>query len=299
MGNKMNLKETILLFFKGFFMGLADIIPGVSGGTIALIVGVYERLITAIKNINPFTVRNLPGVFLGQKEPTKNFIADIKKIDFLFLAVLGGGILAAIVIGSKSIPYLMTSYPLYVYAFFSGLIIASIRIIVRRKLDKFTKQDLFVLLFGLISGLAIVSLPALQTTHNLLITFISGMVAICAMILPGISGSFILLILGQYEFMLKVLHNITGQFWHFLLFLAGAGVGLLGFSRFLSWLFRKYHDYVVMFLSGLMLGALKLPAEEMFKAGPVSGFSAALAFLTIVLGAAVVTTIGFISTRVK
>ena len=205
------MKDSPKTFLKGILMGIADIIPGISGGTIALILGIYERLINAIKSIS----------------------------DFKFLIPLGLGIFTAIIAGSFTIPYLLDTYPAYIFAFFTGLILGSIKIIYKRiKLHKISGFTLGIL--GFILAFVITGLKLLQINHSYLIIFFSGIIAISAMLLPGISGSYILLVLGQYKFMLTALKDINIPY--ILIFIAGAIIGLIFFSRIISYLLKLHHS---------------------------------------------------------
>jgi len=293
MGNRKF--EFVFIFLKGLLMGMADIIPGVSGGTMALITGIYERLINAIGNVNLwFAVDYFRYLFKKKKSFLDKAQKNIARIDLLFLVVLGLGIAIALGIGSKVIPYFMDNYTAFIYAFFFGLILASVRVIAMRKKRELKFRDIIMGAIGLGLGFIVVSIPALQANHSLLMIFFSGMIAICAMILPGISGSFILLILGQYKFMLNVLHNLQERYMFFLSFAIGAAIGLLGFSRLISWLLKRYHDEVIMFLVGLMLGSLKLPFNIVFMDGNLifSLWNIILVLIFLIAGAVIVTLLG-------
>lgn len=271
----LSLLESLHIFIKGIIMGIADIIPGVSGGTLALIMGIYERLIAAIGSVNLFFVSYyLKSLFAKdikiKKELKERAIANFMRMDFIFLIPLAFGILLAFGVGSKVIPYLMENYTVFIYAFFLGLIVASTRLIAKRKLNHSTKSDYLMAVFGFVFGYAVVSLTSVYASHSLPVIFLSGFIAICAMILPGISGSFILLILGQYDFILNAVHDIHEYYLHVGLFIIGCLFGLLSFSRAVKWLLQKYHDKVIMFLVGLMIGSLKLPFMKTFFDGNLS-----------------------------
>ena len=267
--NKDTLRDRILILLKGFFMGIADIIPGVSGGTIALITGVYERFIKALGNIN---LNFIPHLYEFIKRKDRTYLThirrDFKRMDIFFLINIGLGILLAIALGSLIIPHLMETYTAFVYAFFFGLILASVKLILQRKQSKNARHHFVSGILGFLAGVIVVSIQSLQSSHTILFTFLCGSVAITAMLLPGISGSFILLILGQYKFMLEVLHNLKENILFFLAFAVGALAGLLVFSRIISWGLKHYHDYVILFLTGLMLGSLKLPLTKIIESSP-------------------------------
>jgi putative membrane protein len=241
----MKQKNYVLTFFKGIAMGAADVIPGVSGGTIAFITGIYERLINAIKNIN-FT--NVKLLIKGK------FKAFWTNIDGTFIAVLLSGIAVSFVSLAKLMTFLIESYPILVWSFFSGLIIAS-TIFVARSVKWNVKTIAAFVIFTIIAFF--ITSPEnspLNSNEEYWYIFVCGAIAICAMILPGISGSFILVLLGQYLFMMKALADfkllIIGTF------LCGAGIGIVMFSRVLSWLFKRFKIITLASLTGFMFGSL-------------------------------------------
>ncbi len=266
-GLKTRLKEQSVIFFKGILMGASDVVPGVSGGTIAFITGIYERLIEGIKNITNFVNPLLKGNI-------KKASNEIFRIDFPFFIPLGLGIMIAFALGSRIIPYLMDNHPAFIFSFFFGLILASIKL-VYKKVGKFSPSAVFFGCVGFMLSFLIVDLNNSLQSHTLPIIFFSGFIAICAMLLPGISGSFILLMLGQYRFMLDSLREIASRYMTVLAFAFGAVLGLLVFSRVMSYLLRKHHSSTMLFLIGLMLGALRVPGEQVFLVGklhPELGF---------------------------
>ena len=231
-------------------MGAADIVPGVSGGTVAFITGIYEELISSIKSVD---VKAL-GLLLKGK--FKDFI---EKINLYFLLALGGGIVTAILLLSKFIKYLLLYYTHLLWAFFFGLVIASIHV-VGRHIQKWTIKNLLALVLGTLIAYFVVSLSMNQSSEpSLLYIFFAGAVAISAMLLPGISGSFLLVIMGVYHLIIGHLQSITEGAEHIypiLIFIAGMLLGLVSFSRAISWAFQYYHEVVVSFLIGFMVGAL-------------------------------------------
>jgi putative membrane protein len=259
--------DLVILFFKGVFMGAADIIPGISGGTIALITGIYEQLIDAIKSVDLLFIPYFFKGFIQKKYFTlakKNFLA----INFSFLLPLMAGIAVAFLAISNIISPLFEYYPSYLYAFFFGLILAS-SLLVFHSMGKITIAMPFFMLFGFFVGFFVVGLDVIQANHSLPILFLSGVITICAMILPGISGAFILLLLGQYVFMLDVLRGFTrldfSGIFDAVAYISGGIVGVLLLSRLLSYLITKYRLISLSFLVGLMLGALRKPAEHVFE----------------------------------
>lgn len=265
-GNKKSRRDnnsSFILFLKGLLMGFCDIIPGVSGGTIALIVGIYERLIEGINNINiNFVVHYIRYLLNKDKKLLKKSKDEFFRIDFKFFIPLGIGLVFALGLGSIIIPSVLNNFPVYTFAFFTGLILASIRIVYHRRIKNPKKTDFTFFIIGVIIAAVIVFMNSLQTNHSLVMIFVSGAIAISAMILPGISGSFILLLLGQYEYMLNVIHNISSSLTEFFTFIAGILVGLFSFVRLVSFLFKKYHNRTVLFLIGLMVGSLVLPLKN-------------------------------------
>lgn len=235
-------------------MGSADIVPGVSGGTIALITGIYTHLVEAISKIKFGFIKPL---FKGDLKGFKQQFLD--EIDFKFFIPLILGIGVAFLTLAKVVTYCMDVYTALTYSFFLGLIISS-AVILFRKLEKINIKHLLCALIGAILTYIFVSLNPIAANHSLLVIFISGMIAICAMILPGISGSFLLLLLGQYKYMLNALHQL--HFSEIIVFIVGAVIGILGFSKILNYLLKNYEEFTMAFLIGVMLGSLKVPAVE-------------------------------------
>lgn len=250
-------KEKINIFLKGFAMGAVDIIPGISGGTMALILGIYEKIILELKKINFKNLRNL----LSKKQEDK------EKIDLNFLIFLFLGIITAIVSLARLIHYLLQNYSNQLYGFFLGLILASIFLLLPKNFYR-NKHYLF-LIPGFIIAWLISSSGSLNSSNTYFNIFLSGFLAICAMILPGISGSFILLILGKYEFMISVLKNpfINNNLIYILIFAFGCLLGLLSFVKLLGFLFKKYKEQSLAVLIGFMAGALKKiwPFQELIN----------------------------------
>jgi putative membrane protein len=237
-------KEYLLLFLKGAGMGGADVVPGVSGGTIAFITGIYEELITAIKSID-----------LDFFKLVKSF--ELKKawkhINGNFLVTLVAGIGLSIISLARLITFLMETHPIPLWSFFFGLIIIS-AILVLKEASKPGIGLAIALVAGIGLALWITMSTPTQTPEEPWFIFITGAIAICAMILPGISGSFILLIMGKYEFIIRSLQEVNIPI--ILTFITGAVFGLLSFSRLISWLLKTYHNLTIGLLSGFMLGSL-------------------------------------------
>jgi len=266
------LKNFIAIFLRGLFMGIADVMPGVSGGTIALITGIYERLVHAISRIK-FTF--LGPLLRGDIKGAGRSLRD--EVDFELFIPLLAGIGLAILTLSKVILFFITNYVAYTYAFFSGLIIAS-AVVVYSKIDGFSFRNLASGAAGLIFAYIFVGLNPIQANHTLPVIFISGFVAICAMILPGISGAFLLLLLNQYEYMLGVLNRFA--IIDILVFLFGAGLGIMSFSRVLDYLLRNHEAITLSFLVGLMIGTLRLPYNR------ISMVDSASIIISLIIGVA-------------
>ncbi|WP_430461414.1 DUF368 domain-containing protein [Thalassolituus sp. LLYu03] len=234
----------IWLFLKGLAMGAADVVPGVSGGTIAFVTGIYTELLDSIKSIGPQAL----GVWRRQ-----GLRAFWQHINGTFLLVLGSGILLALLTLARGIHYLLLNYPVWVWAFFFGLILAS-SWHVGKEIRRWRLPELAFLLAGaaLAAWISLASPTQIEATP--LIVFIAGSVAICAMILPGISGSFILLLMGLYEPILGAVKAFDLATMG--LFACGAALGLTLFSRLLSWLLHHYHHAMFALLTGFMLGSL-------------------------------------------
>lgn len=249
-----DFKEMFLIFLRGLFMGSADIVPGVSGGTIALITGIYERLIYAISSIK-FTF--IKPLLKGDFADFKNRLID--EIDFELFIPLFLGIGIAFITLAKVISYLLDTHTAYTFSFFLGLILASAYILYTQ-LDDLNFKLLIITAIGIILSYIFVGLNPIATNHSLIVIFISGLIAICAMILPGISGSFLLLLLGQYQYMLNALNSLNIV--EIVVFCVGALIGILGFSKLLNYLLENYESATMAFLIGIMVGTLRLPVTQ-------------------------------------
>ncbi len=244
MTEKRGIKAYGILVLKGMGMGAADVVPGVSGGTIAFIVGIYEELINSIKSIN---TTNLGLLCHGK---FRSFWQGINA-NFLLSIILGIGI--SIFSLAKIITYLLVNQPILVWAFFFGLVLASTWF-VAKEIKKWQLKTAISFAIGAILAYYItVATPAETPTHPLFI-FLCGAIAICAMILPGISGSFILVLLGKYFYIMEAVK--TFRISVILTFIAGAIIGITSFSRVLSYALRRFHDVTIALLSGFMLGSL-------------------------------------------
>ncbi len=240
-------RDFIINALKGVSIGVANVIPGVSGGTLAVITGIFERLINAIKS---FDIEALKMLVKG------DFKALLKKIDFFFLAAVGTGMAVAIVSVAKLFKYLFANYPVMIWAFFFGLILASIYF-VGKTVSKWKTSVYIMLVLGtaIAAGISVMS-PGTENS-NVFYIFICGIVAICSMVLPGISGSFVLILMGNYE--LVVIRGISDMNFAVLIpFAAGCVVGIIAFSHVISWVMKKFRDQTIAALTGFVAGSMLL-----------------------------------------
>ncbi|MBS2099266.1 DUF368 domain-containing protein [Carboxylicivirga linearis] len=243
--SKQNFSFYLKTAIKGAAMGAANVIPGVSGGTIALITGIFERLINAIKS---FDVKALKLLLTGK---FKEF-AD--HIDLAFLVSLFAGVGIAIISLAKLFKFLFENHPIYIWAFFFGLVIASV-FFVGKTVKKWNASSIVSLIIGTAVAVSISVLTPASENNSFIYLLFCGVVAICSMILPGLSGSFVLILLGNYQ--LVMINAVSELNVKVLLPVAiGAGVGLVAFSHFLSWLLKKYHNQTIALLSGFIAGSL-------------------------------------------
>jgi putative membrane protein len=229
---------------RGILMGAADAVPGVSGGTIAFITGIYEELIYSLKQCG---VSALKILF------QKGFTAAWQHINGGFLLALFSGVIVSILTISGVVLYLLANHPILLWSFFFGLILAAVWSLIRH-IDKWEVGIITTFLIGTIGAFLITTISPTTIETSPLIVFLSGMIAICAMILPGISGSFILLLLGMYAPMLTAVKEL--QLITLCIFASGCVVGLLSFSHVLSWMFKYYKTMTLALLGGFMLGSL-------------------------------------------
>lgn len=228
---------------RGILMGAADAVPGVSGGTIAFMTGIYEELIFSLKQCG-----SAPKILFKQ-----GIAAAWKHMNGWFLLALFSGIILSILTVSRVVLYLLAFHPVLLWSFFFGLILAAVWSVARH-VEKWSSSVVFSFAFGAVSAFLITTITPTNIESTPLIVFASGMVAICAMILPGISGSFILLLLGMYAPMLEAVKNL--QLTTLALFAAGCAVGLLSFSHVLTWMFSRFKTLTLALLGGFMLGSL-------------------------------------------
>lgn len=239
-----NTKDYLLLVLKGMGMGAADVVPGVSGGTIAFLVGIYEELINSIKSVNLNSLKLL-------------FTLRIKE----FWGAVNGNFLLAVITGiaisfmslAKLITFLLTNHPTMVWSFFFGLVLAS-TYYVSKRVSSWSATRILSFLIGAVFAFFITMASPAQTPEAYWFIFLCGSIAICAMILPGISGSFILVLLGKYFFMMEAIKEIKLSY--VATFISGAAIGIVLFSNVLSFLLKRYHDLTIALLTGFMFGSL-------------------------------------------
>jgi putative membrane protein len=270
-------------------MGVCDIIPGISGGTIAFITGIYARLINSVKSFSPKLVYDIVTYPVNRR--SNSLKEDIKKLDLVFLLILMLGIMSAFLIGSRIIKFLLREYFAYTLSFFIGLILASSKTIFEHIENHNLKNILFCLL-GLILGLLSSMLVPITIKPSLGYVFLGGFCAVNAMFLPGISGAFILLIMGLYEFMIGVLNDIRNSISYFLIFIAGAVLGAFTISRIISFLFKKNRCRTLYTLLGLVIGALATPVKKIIETESLRISNILVMVFWCLLGASLVVLLG-------
>jgi len=279
----INFLDMFKIFLRGLLMGMSDIMPGISGGTIALITGIYDKLIGSISNIK---LKFLKPLLKGNINEFKKQL--LEEVDFEFFIPLILGMAIAMVTMAGIINYLLKDYAAFTYSFFAGLILASI-FILYKQLDALNIKAISVSIIFAILSYIFVGLNPMQASHSLPILFISGFIAICAMLLPGISGSSILLLLGQYEYMIAALHKLS--IIEIIVFIVGAGLGFMIMSRIIKYLLEHHKQITVAALIGIMLGSLRVPM------GHVVGVGTTMLPICLVIGIIGVIIVIFVETR--
>ena len=233
------------VFFCGILMGIADAIPGISGGTIALLLGIYEELIGSISNFNINLFQNLKN---------KGIKYCWNKINGNFLLSLISGVLLSLVSFVKIFSILIEKYPLFIWSFFLGLILATL-FVINRNIKKWDIANfILIFIFAFLTILLSIINPSISENINLFYILICGIIASSAMILPGISGSLILVILGVYSLIINALNNLEYNI--ILVFLIGCLIGIINFSKIIKWLFHNYRDYTFSIMLGLVIGSI-------------------------------------------
>jgi len=243
--NHRTFTAYIGLTMKGFCMGAADVVPGVSGGTMAFILGIYEELIKSIKSFDLIFLKLLFSLRVRDA---------LDHASWKFLVAIGLGISMAIVTLARILAWLLQNQPVLIWSFFFGLIVASL-FTVSKHLSKWTPSMFAWIALGALCTYILVGMVPAKTPDTACFLFMSGAIAICATILPGISGAFILVLLGKYHYVLEAVNN--RDILTLVIVAAGAGVGLVTFVRLLTWLFSRFHDITIALLTGLMLGSLR------------------------------------------
>ncbi len=243
---KRSLRDYFQISLCGFAMGAADVVPGVSGGTIAFLLGIYEELVNSIRLLSePGNIKLLV---------TFKFTKFLEVIPWKFLTALLSGILIAVFSLAKVFKVLLENHPESVWSFFFGLIAASIIIVTRRLKDRGTKTIVSIIIGG-VPAYWIIGLVPVSTPDQPWFLFLCGFIAVCAMILPGISGSFLLVILGKYTYIITAVTNF--DFVTLFTVAFGCLIGIISFARVLSWLFLNCHNQTIAILIGLMIGSLR------------------------------------------
>lgn len=245
------MKETVKIMLKGAAMGVAEVIPGVSGGTLAFITGIYERLLTAISNVNLSLLKTF------KEDGIK---AVWQKIDGLFLVKLLGGMAVGFIVGLKLVVRLLESHPVHIWSFFFGLILASIPLI-GKQVKKWGGLEIMLLVVG--AGLVYwvtIAAPS-QGSEHLFVVFLAGIIGVSALMLPGLSGSFVLLLMGMYTIIMPAIEEVTHfnfgpELFTVIAFGLGMLVGLLTFAKVLSFTFKKYPNPTLALLTGFLIGSL-------------------------------------------
>jgi putative membrane protein len=241
---KRGLKDYIVLVLKGLAMGAADVVPGVSGGTIAFISGIYNELIDSINSFGFKTLKILKN---------DGFKAMFKSVNGSFLLSLFIGIGISVLSLANLFKYLLEHQPILLWSFFFGLVLASVLYIVKQ-ITKWNFLAVILLLLGTGIAYYITIIPPMNGSNSSLFLVFAGALAICAMILPGISGAFILLLLGAYKTAIDAIHD--HDFKKIILLILGAVIGLLSFAKILKWLFNKYNNLTLAVLTGFVIGSL-------------------------------------------
>jgi len=241
----MTLKESLIIALKGFGMGAANVVPGVSGGTIALLTNIYNEIVDALAAFTD--ISTWKSLFKG------NFKEFWEAINGNFLVALAIGVVVSIFSLAKLMTWALSHYPILTWAFFFGLILASLYYMLR-DVHNWRVQDYIVLVIGIVLGLVVCTLSPTQTPDDMWFIFICAAIAICTMILPGISGSFILVILGKYDYIMQAVSDLN---WPVLIvFALGCVIGLLAFAKLLHWLLARWERETMLVLIGFVIGSL-------------------------------------------
>jgi putative membrane protein len=266
------MKKYLILFLKGMGMGVANVIPGVSGGTIALITEIYEDLINSLKSVDKQAIKYLISFKIEK---------FIQHTNFYFLAAVFSGSIASVFSVAILFKYLFANYNILIWAFFFGLILASV-IFIGKRVSNWNVKSIIALIVGTITAFSLSLINPGTENSNLFFVFICGIIGVSGMLLPGLSGSYILILLGNYELLMV---NAVTELNIMLLsiFFVGSVFGLMSFSHFLSWILKKYRDATLALLTGFILGSLKMiwPWKEIVKSIIINGNEKVLSYNTI------------------
>jgi putative membrane protein len=263
------MKQYLILFIKGMSMGIANVIPGVSGGTIALITGIYEDLINSLKSFDTNSLKFITSL---------DILGFIKYTNLYFLIAVFGGSIASVFSIASLFKYLFIHYPILIWAFFFGLIIASIYFVGKR-ITKWNTATIISLVIGTGIALSLSFITPATENENLFFVFICGIIGISGMMLPGLSGSFILILMGNYE--LLMVTAVTELNLVLLgVFLLGSAFGLMSFSHILAWVFKHYKNPTLALLTGFILGSLSIiwPWKEVAESIIINGKEKIIAY---------------------
>jgi len=268
------VRDILSVYLKGIAMGSADAVPGVSGGTIAFITGIYQRLISGVASLKPATFRQLVSQLW--KKNFEDFRSELRRNDLIFLFVLAAGIVSALFLVLNLMHYLLSNHAVATYGFFFGLIAAS-ALVLYEQVNLSTQRTRMAALSGFLSAFLLSGYGVATLGNSLPVLFMSGAVAVSAMIMPGISGSLILVIMGQYDFMTSALSDFTDSLLSFpskgiegvidasppvVVFASGAVIGLFSIASILQKALERYREATMAFLVSLVAGALRAPVAE-------------------------------------
>jgi len=250
------MRYYLILFIKGMGLGIANIIPGVSGGTMALITRIYEELICSLKSFDNKALKLLISF---------DFKELIKHVNLYFLLIVFTGSIVSVFFTANLFKFLFTNYPILIWSFFFGLIAAS-TYFVGKRIKKWRSRNIIILIIGLSIAILLSFIPPANENNNLFFIFICGIIGISGMLLPGLSGSFLLILMGNYE-LLMVTALIELDYLLLSVFVAGSVVGFIGISHVIYWLLKHYKDAILALLTGFILGSLKMiwPWKETIK----------------------------------
>lgn len=283
------MNKNILVGIKGFFMGAANVIPGVSGGTIALITGIYEEIVDSLNAL--MSVKVWRSLF---KDGFKSFWS---RIHGTFLVSLAVGVLLSIFSLAKLAEHCLHNHPVQTWAFFFGLILASSYIMLTG-IKGWTLKDVIITIIGCVLGLVICTLSPTETPDTMWFIFLCGALAICTMILPGISGSFILVILGKYDYIMGIIDNL--DIIPLIVFAAGCVIGILAFAKFLHWVLARWERETLLTLVGFVIGSLvKIWPWSDMSSVPDGGLHIPGAILWCIAGIALIAAVEVLNRRKK